>query len=171
MTNAVPEPPDDHGVVDRLAGKAKQIIGSVVGNEDLREEGEIQRAKADAAERARDAIREAEAEAAKAEVQSRAAELQVERAEIIADAAAAVERDELERAEVIERARLDEAARGLAVNVNEENAAEAAAVQARAQRAEQERLAAEAEARRIEQAAAQAKQNASILEHAQNKDQ
>ena len=52
------------GVVEDVKGKAKETVGSVVGNDDLRDEGRAQQDKADAE---RDvAAREAEAEKARA---------------------------------------------------------------------------------------------------------
>lgn len=52
------------GVVEGVAGKAKEVVGAVVGNDDLKHEGQAQQDKADAQ---RDvAKKEAEAEAARA---------------------------------------------------------------------------------------------------------
>ena len=52
------------GVVEDVKGKAKEAVGSVVGNDDLTEEGKAQQDKADAQ---RDvAKKEGEAEAARA---------------------------------------------------------------------------------------------------------
>jgi len=51
------------GVVEDVKGKAKEAVGSVVGNDDLKHEGQAQQDKADAE---RDvAKKEAEAEAAR----------------------------------------------------------------------------------------------------------
>ncbi|MDQ3939746.1 MAG: CsbD family protein, partial [Actinomycetota bacterium] len=52
------------GIVEDVKGKAKDVVGTVTGNEKLEREGEAQQRKADAA---RDvAQKEAEAEAARA---------------------------------------------------------------------------------------------------------
>ena len=52
------------GVVEGVKGKAKEAVGAVTGNEDMRKEGEAQQSKADAQ---RDvAAKEAEAEKARA---------------------------------------------------------------------------------------------------------
>lgn len=52
------------GVVEGVAGKAKEVVGAVVGNDDLKHEGQAQQDKADAE---RDvAKKEAEADAARA---------------------------------------------------------------------------------------------------------
>src|SRR5687767_1404843 len=108
MSNAVPEVPDEGGFADRLKGKTKQILGSVVGDEDLKAEGELQTAKADAAEQARKAAEEAARETAKAEITARSNELRAERAQIAAEEAEAIERDALARKEAIEEARVEQ---------------------------------------------------------------
>jgi uncharacterized protein YjbJ (UPF0337 family) len=52
------------GVVEDVKGKAKEVVGTVVGNDDLKHEGQAQQDKADAE---RDvAKKEAEADAARA---------------------------------------------------------------------------------------------------------
>jgi uncharacterized protein YjbJ (UPF0337 family) len=56
------------GMVEDVKGKAKEAIGSVVGNDEMRREGEAQQHKADAQ---RDvAQKEAEAEKARAEARA-----------------------------------------------------------------------------------------------------
>ena len=53
------------GVVEGVKGKAKEAVGAVTGNDDLKQEGEAQQAKADAQ---RDvAVKEGEADKARAE--------------------------------------------------------------------------------------------------------
>jgi uncharacterized protein YjbJ (UPF0337 family) len=53
------------GVVEGIKGKAKEAVGSVTGNEDMRDEGQAQQRKADAQ---RDvAEKEAQADRARAE--------------------------------------------------------------------------------------------------------
>ena len=60
------------GVTQDVKGKAKDVIGSVTGNERMEREGEAQQAKADAE---RDvAGKEAEAEAARARAEAHEAE-------------------------------------------------------------------------------------------------
>ncbi len=58
------------GVVEDVKGRAKEAVGSVVGNKDMKEEGEAQQRKADAD---RD-VAEKEAEAEKARAESEAHE-------------------------------------------------------------------------------------------------
>jgi uncharacterized protein YjbJ (UPF0337 family) len=53
------------GVVEGVKGKAKEAVGAVTGNDELKQEGEAQQAKADAQ---RDvAVKEGEADKARAE--------------------------------------------------------------------------------------------------------
>lgn len=56
------------GVVEGAKGKAKEVIGTVTGRDDLTEEGKAQQDKADAQREA--AQREAEAEAARGEAKT-----------------------------------------------------------------------------------------------------
>jgi uncharacterized protein YjbJ (UPF0337 family) len=60
------------GVVEGVKGKAKEVVGAVTGNEELRREGEAQGEKADAL---RDvAVKEAEADKARVEAKAHEAE-------------------------------------------------------------------------------------------------
>ena len=60
------------GVVEGVKGKAKEAVGAVIGNDELKQEGEAQQAKADAQ---RDvAVKEAEAEKARAQAAAHEAE-------------------------------------------------------------------------------------------------
>lgn len=60
------------GVVEGVKGKAKEAVGAVTGNDEMRREGEAQQEKADAQ---RDvAAKEAEAEKARATAEAREAE-------------------------------------------------------------------------------------------------
>lgn len=60
------------GVVEEVKGKAKEAIGAVTGNEEMKREGEAQQKKADAQ---RDvATKEAEAEKARAAAETHEAE-------------------------------------------------------------------------------------------------
>jgi len=60
------------GVVEGVKGKAKEAVGAVTGNDEMKREGEAQQEKADAQ---RDvAAKEAEAEKARATAEAREAE-------------------------------------------------------------------------------------------------
>ncbi len=170
MSNAVPDVPDDGGFADRLKGKAKQVLGTVVRDDDLRVEGELQETKADAAAQARKDVEAAEREIATAEIAARENELRVERAQIAAEEVAAAERAELDRQRAADEARLEHQVQAEQVATAHQAAASEAAADNKETRAVVERLAAEAEAQRIEHAAQQAKRNAAVLDQAQNKD-
>jgi uncharacterized protein YjbJ (UPF0337 family) len=60
------------GVVEGVKGKAKEAVGAVTDNDDLRDEGQAQHRKADAEREV--AAKEAEAEKARAEAEAHEAE-------------------------------------------------------------------------------------------------
>ena len=68
-----PETPEDTsgGLVGKIAGKAKEVAGSLVGNDDLAREGRLQQAQSEAEADA--ARREAEAQQRRAEADLQAA--------------------------------------------------------------------------------------------------
>src|SRR3954463_1326261 len=59
------------GLVDQVVGKAKQAAGAVLGNDDLRREGELHEDRADAAKQAAELATEAEREEQRAELTGR----------------------------------------------------------------------------------------------------
>jgi uncharacterized protein YjbJ (UPF0337 family) len=60
------------GVVEDMKGKAKEAVGAVTGNDELKQEGAAQQDKADAQREV--AVKEGEAEKARAEAAAREAE-------------------------------------------------------------------------------------------------
>ncbi|HYF45548.1 MAG TPA: CsbD family protein [Acidimicrobiales bacterium] len=60
------------GVVEEVKGRAKEAVGSLTGNSDLKDEGEAQQRKADADREV--AEKEAEAEKARADAEAHEAE-------------------------------------------------------------------------------------------------
>ena len=60
------------GIVEDVKGKAKEAVGAVAGNDELKREGEAQQAKADSQREV--AAKEAEAEKARAEAKVHEAE-------------------------------------------------------------------------------------------------
>ncbi len=60
------------GVVEDVKGKAKEAVGAVTGNDELKREGAAQQEKADAQREV--AVKEGEAEKARAEAAAREAE-------------------------------------------------------------------------------------------------
>src|SRR6185437_10450154 len=87
-------------VVDRLKGTAKQVAGTVTGDDDLTREGELHKEKARTAVEAAKAGATAEREQAKAQVVAREMEIEVERERLQAEATAEqrAQRAEIERA-------------------------------------------------------------------------
>jgi uncharacterized protein YjbJ (UPF0337 family) len=156
------------GLAGRLAGKAKQAAGAVLGDDDMAREGRLQEAKVD---QEREAAREA-AEARQAEGQ---AELEAERAateeerrrleteEATAQREAAAERDRIEQ----ERAAEERARRERAEAAALERSGTAAA-DATERAAEQQRVREEADAARLEQEARQAEARADMLDPKEN---
>jgi uncharacterized protein YjbJ (UPF0337 family) len=110
------------GTLGKVVGKAKSAVGSLIGNDNLQREGNLQQAKVEA---------DADAERAQA-----AAEVRRQEAEVLEQRAdAAAERDRL-RAEVEADDRVDRAGENAverARNIESSAAREQAAIQARAQ--------------------------------------
>jgi uncharacterized protein YjbJ (UPF0337 family) len=163
MSNAVPDVPDEGQLADRIKGKTKQVVGAVVGDDDLKAEGALQTAKADAAAKARRDADEAARVTAKADIATRQSELRVEQATIAAERAEAAERARLEREEAAAEARIESAAEAQESAVQRQAALQKAAADRKQVSAIRSRLDAEAEAHRIERAAEQARRNAAML--------
>src|SRR4051794_6103177 len=85
------------GFMDRVVGKAKQVAGTVVGDEGLKREGQLHEEKADAAVGGTRREAEATAERERADVTARERELAVEEREIAVEEAAEAREERLER--------------------------------------------------------------------------
>src|SRR5688500_11029140 len=90
--------PTEAGPLTKLKGTLKQVAGSLVGNDDLAREGELEQRKADAAARARELEAEAEHAEEKARVEAELAETVITQ-----DRLRAEDRAEAREAEVDER--------------------------------------------------------------------
>ena len=121
------ESPDTSGgVLDKLAGKAKQAVGSIVGNETLAEEGALQERKADTTKEAARLTAEAQQAERKADLAAEQEQNRLEQARIEAELAEQSRADEIEREERAERAAVAaEAARKEATAAQQEQAEEA----------------------------------------------
>jgi uncharacterized protein YjbJ (UPF0337 family) len=132
------------GVFGKVVGKAKSAVGSLVGNEELQREGNLQQAKVEA-----DA--DAEREQAAAEVRRQQAELLEQRAD------AAAERDrlrtELQAEEQADRIREHAAEREMNIQATTARAQETIHARAQAQERAADGLEAEALRQRAEEAA------------------
>ena len=104
------------GPLGKLAGKAKEAAGSVLGNEELAREGRLQQAQAEAEAEAAQADAEAQQRQAETEVEAAKADNELERERLQTELAAeereaAIDRDEHERVrEATTRAEQEKAA-------------------------------------------------------------
>jgi uncharacterized protein YjbJ (UPF0337 family) len=89
-------------VFEKVAGRAKAVVGRLVGNDDLAEEGDLQQAKAQAAKEAALLMDEAEQRDREAELAAEQETNRIERQRVEAELA------EIEREEQIERERRGE---------------------------------------------------------------
>jgi uncharacterized protein YjbJ (UPF0337 family) len=152
--------------VDRLKGKVKRATGAVIGDDQLKHEGELHEEKADADERAARLGADAQQQREAAELATRERELAAEQqrlaAEESADARAArLEREQREEAQRLER---EYAAREVAVERSED--AQQVSIAAEEAHAIQERAEAQREARAIEAEAARARATADAFDQA-----
>jgi len=157
------------GLVDRLKGKAKQVAGSVLGDKNLKEQGQLHEAKADAAADARRQATAAEHQEAVADVSAKESELAIERQRLATDEAADARaaRIETER----KQAEAQVAAQHDAQRAAAERQAEAqenAVDQSEAAALRQHQVA-EADASRIEREATEAERAAAALDAAANR--
>ncbi len=164
----VSEPVNERGrgVIDRLAGKTKEVAGAVLRNDDLKQEGQLQQTKADVE---RQAARDAEVAAqreAEADVRTTERELEVERRRLAAETAAEAERDMLDREHQTKEAAVEQAAAQREELVERQAEAEHTATARAEAAAQRERLAAESEAAAKEREAAQAREAAAALDEA-----
>lgn len=159
------------GLVDSIAGKAKEVTGAVVGNDDLVEEGQLQQAEARSRKEAaaHDAIADSEqSEAAeKLRESSQEAQNEQEAARVAAEQAKAgvqqqhaTEYAAANREGELQELRDTEAAKAHGDQVAEAGLREAAAIAEEAEATEQS---AQAEKSRLEREAAKAEQEAAQL--------
>ena len=87
------------GVFEKVAGRAKAVVGRLIGNDDLAEEGELQQAKVQTAQEAAVLSDEAEQRDREAELAAEQEANRIERERVEAELA------EIERDEQIERER------------------------------------------------------------------
>lgn len=156
------------GLADSLAGKAKEVAGAVVGNDDLVEEGQLQQAEAQNRKEAAayDAIADAERSQAaqelrdssrEAQSQKQAAEAAAARDEADVQQQRAVDHAAADRDAQLRKLHADQAAKAHGDKVAEGGLREAAAIAGEAEATEQQ---AQAESARLEQEAESAEQDA-----------
>jgi uncharacterized protein YjbJ (UPF0337 family) len=157
------------GVFDRLKGKAKQVAGSVLENEQLEREGELHEEKADAAQEAKRREAEASQEREEADLVARERDLKIEEQRIAADETAearedAVERERAEKQQRIEREHVERKA-----DAARDERARQAQITADEQQAARERAQTRREASQAENEAEQARSTAETLDRAADK--
>jgi uncharacterized protein YjbJ (UPF0337 family) len=100
----MPQRSNSGPLAERIKGKAKEAIGTVLGDDALRHEGELHRVKADALTDAAELAASADLDAYEAELARRAEALDAEQRSLVTETAAAATAEridhELERKEV-----------------------------------------------------------------------
>src|SRR3982751_3418780 len=91
------------GLVDQVVGKAKQAAGAVLGNDDLRREGELHEDRADAAKQAAELATEVERERQRLQTEAAADRQQQQIEQNEAAAKAAVEADAVRKEVAVEQ--------------------------------------------------------------------
>jgi uncharacterized protein YjbJ (UPF0337 family) len=158
--------PDSSGgsLVDRVKGTAKNLAGTLTGNEDLKQEGELHQAKAGAAETAADLQALAAREQEKAELIARELQIDTERRRLAAEAAAEArqQQTEIERTAAEQRIAADTKRREAAVD--QQTDAQRDALDRQGRRAATERQEVEQNAAQLEAQAAEAERAATVLD-------
>lgn len=115
------------GLLDRLKGKTKQVLGGITNNEQLQSEGELHEQRADANQEAQRLAAQAEDQQQETELVAREQDLAVEEDRLAAEQSAAARQERLAREQEATEQDLarEQAQRGAAV-LESEQAAEAA---------------------------------------------
>src|SRR3954453_12067119 len=152
------------GLVDQVVGKAKQAAGAVLGNDDLRREGELHEDRADAAKQAAELATEAEREEQRAQLTEREREGEVERQRLQPEAAAARQQQQIEQSEAAAKAAVEADAVRKEVAVEQQAAAQEAVVDRVETQAVRERLPPQRGTAQIEAQADAARRTADVLD-------
>lgn len=157
------------GAFGKLAGKAKEAAGAIVGNDDLAREGRLQQAQSEAEIDAQRNAAEAEQRREEANLVEEKTEVELERQRLQNEVTAQEREDQIERdRQAAERQAAAQAQRKQAVAEEERRTLESAADSAE-ERAERERLAAAKESIRLEQEAQQAEAAANTIDPEENR--
>jgi uncharacterized protein YjbJ (UPF0337 family) len=156
------------GLIGKLAGKAKEATGTVIGNDALAREGRLQQAQVDAQSAANAKAAEAKQRDAEASLEAEKAETALERQRLQNQVAAETRDEQIEsdRRAAENKANAD-ALRQHANAESQRHAQESAAADAE-KRAEHERLMAAEEAVRLEQQARRAEAQAQAIDPKEN---
>ena len=152
------------GPLGRLAGKAKQLVGSALGEEDLAREGRLQEARVDADADAQRAAEEARLSEEHSELEAQKVEAEAERERLQAEVDAKRREEEIERErQETERRAAEEALQNQRAAEADRNA-EAAAAAEIARRGESELVAGARTATALEQEAERAEARADAID-------
>jgi len=154
------------GFVDRVKGKAKQVAGAALGNEELKHEGELHEEKADAAKDAARLSEQAEQERTRAEITARERELAADEARLRSEETAELRQERIEHERRAKEVAVERDHARREATVEQQTEAQHQALNADEGRAAAEREDAMREAERIEQQAANARTTAEALDGA-----
>lgn len=100
--------PAASGLLEKIVGKTKKVVGRVVGNDDLAEEGELQHAKAETAEDAARLVAEAEQRDREADLAAEQTANRIEQERVEAELSRIEREDEIEREHDAEKMKIDQ---------------------------------------------------------------
>jgi uncharacterized protein YjbJ (UPF0337 family) len=152
------------GLIDKAVGKAKQAAGAVLGNDDLRREGVLHEQKAAAAKQATELTAEAEREQQRADLTGRQRETEVERQRLLTEAATDRRQQQIEQSEATAKASVEAQTVRKEVAVEQQAAAQEAAIDRAETQAVRERLAAEQDATALDAQAEADRRTADVLD-------
>ena len=152
------------GVVGTVIGKAKSVVGSLLGNDELQREGNLQQAQADAEVEAERERRAAEQARHEAEVAAEKVEITAERERLRAEIAAEERESVVERTEAQQEATIAQEARRRETAIEGTKRARERGADALADAADRQHAAEAAEAARLERAANAAEAAADMID-------
>jgi uncharacterized protein YjbJ (UPF0337 family) len=157
------------GLVGRIAGKAKEAVGSLLGNGDLAREGRLQQAQVDAEADVQRSDAEARQRDAEAKLHAEKTETEIERQHLENEVAAQEREQQIarDRREAERTARTE--ARQEKTAIERQREAEESAALSAEQRADRDRVNAAEEAIRLEQRARSAETTAAIIDPEENR--
>jgi uncharacterized protein YjbJ (UPF0337 family) len=108
------------GLIDSVKGRAKEVVGSLTGNDSLTAEGQLEQTQASERKDANAAEAVADAEAAQAKERADDAAIQGEQQRIVAEADAASAQQSAARQQAAEKQAADQAANAEVARANQE---------------------------------------------------
>ncbi|KAA0098945.1 CsbD family protein [Mycolicibacterium sp. P1-18] len=108
------------GLIDSVKGKAKEVVGSVTGNDSLTAEGQLEQTQASERKDANAAEAVADAEAAQAKARADDAAIRGEQQRIVAEADAASAQQAASRQQAAEKQAADQAANAEVARANDQ---------------------------------------------------